>query len=522
MDDNRKTKEQLIEELQGLRGQILEQERLEADRRRTEEPLRESEEKFHSLYNNSLDGIIFGAPDGSILAANPAACTILGWSEQELCMGRRDLLLDKNDPRVKQIIKEREKTGRFRGEVRCRKKNGAFIPVEVGTTQFTLSTGEKRTQIILRDITKQKKAETALKESEERFRLLAEVIEEVFWMADPGIEKMIYISPGYEKVWGRSRKSLYKNPKSFIEFVHPEDRDRVAAVTLRENKDEPFKIEYRIVRPDGSIRWIWDRGFPVRSEGGLVSYFVGVATDITDRTRVEEALKASEKSLRLLSTRLINAQENERKRIAYELHDDLGQSLVGLKIQLSRLKKKSSGTSPKLTQGITQALNAIDEITEDVRRLSRELRPSVLEHLGLMDALQWLFEDFSKKYGIIISNSISQLNETFAKEQEIIIFRIFQEGLANIGRHSDATQVTIAMSQARNTIGFSITDNGKGFNLEEIRKRKPSKIGLGLIAMNERATMAGGSLEIKSQVGKGTSICFSIRKGRSRKRREVS
>jgi PAS domain S-box-containing protein len=180
MNDNRKTKKQLIEELQSLRRKVPAQGRMGSDHSRTEEALRENEENFHSIYNNSLNGIIFGSPDGSILAANPAACAILGWSEGELCLGGRDLLVDKNEPRLKRLIREREKTGRFRGEFHCRHKNGSFIPVEIGTTEFTLSSGEKRALVILKEITEQKKAEKALKESEERFRLLAEVIEEFF------------------------------------------------------------------------------------------------------------------------------------------------------------------------------------------------------------------------------------------------------------------------------------------------------------------------------------------------------
>jgi signal transduction histidine kinase len=148
-------------------------------------------------------------------------------------------------------------------------------------------------------------------------------------------------------------------------------------------------------------------------------------------------------------------------------------------------------------------------MTETVRRLSRELRPSVLEHLGLSEALQWLFEDFTGKYRMPVFNSIKEIKQKFSKEQEIIIFRVFQEALFNIGKHAKATRVTIDMTDQGKSAVFLIQDNGKGFDQKEVKRRPPLKTGLGLIAMNERAIMAGGLFEIKSEPGKGTRITFA-------------
>ncbi|HKW88515.1 MAG TPA: response regulator, partial [Candidatus Acidoferrales bacterium] len=144
---------------------------------------------------------------------------------------------------------------------------------------------------ILMDITERKRVEKALRESEERFRLIAETITEVFWISDPSISKMFYISPGYEHVWGRSLESLRENPRSFIEAIHHEDRERVTTDLIVQKEGKPFDHEYRIIRPDGSIRWIWDRGYPVRDEAGTVTRYVGVAHDITARKLAEQSLR---------------------------------------------------------------------------------------------------------------------------------------------------------------------------------------------------------------------------------------
>ena len=141
---------------------------------------------------------------------------------------------------------------------------------------------------IATDITERKQMEESLRESEERFRLIAETVAEVFWMADVNIEGILYVNPSYERVWGRTRKSLYENPRSFLDAIHLEDRKRVLANLELEKIGQPFDHEYRIIRPDGSIRWIWDRGFPVYEKTGQITRYVGVAQDITERKKIEE------------------------------------------------------------------------------------------------------------------------------------------------------------------------------------------------------------------------------------------
>ena len=133
----------------------------------------------------------------------------------------------------------------------------------------------------------QRRGEEALRQSEERFRQIAETIDEVFWIADPSVPRMLYVSTAYERVWGRSCASLYANPPSLLESIHSDDRERVLANLKSQKTGQPFDHEYRVVRPDGAVRWIWDRGFPVRDVAGQVIRYAGVAVDITERKLAE-------------------------------------------------------------------------------------------------------------------------------------------------------------------------------------------------------------------------------------------
>ena len=161
-----------------------------------------------------------------------------------------------------------------------------------------VSNGEKTGSVyVARDITKNKQATETLRISEERFRIIAENINEVIWMADIELREMLYVSPGYERIFRRSQDSLYENPRSFIDAIHPEDKDRVLANLLNEERGQPFDHEYRIIWPDGSIRWIWDRGYPVHNDEGKITCFTGVAEDITEKKQVEEEKKAIQAKL---------------------------------------------------------------------------------------------------------------------------------------------------------------------------------------------------------------------------------
>jgi signal transduction histidine kinase len=228
------------------------------------------------------------------------------------------------------------------------------------------------------------------------------------------------------------------------------------------------------------------------------------------RRQAEEALKESEERLRYLASQMIHAQETERKRISLELHDDLGQILTVLKLQVREIDKGLPADFRKLRECCEDLRNNLDEVIEKMRRLSRDLSPSILIDLGLPAALRHLTEEFSKYHDIKLSLKMGHIKNQFTAEEEINLYRIFQEALNNIVKHAQATRIEITIKKHGGQVSFRVHDNGRGFYRDHILSQDTSSRGLGLTAIEERVRMLGGTLEISSQEGEGTSIAFVV------------
>jgi len=232
--------------------------------------------------------------------------------------------------------------------------------------------------------------------------------------------------------------------------------------------------------------------------------------EIEKHQRAAEALRESKNRLRFLSSHILKAQEEERRRISLELHDELGQSLSLLKMKLGGIQRKLGSERHDLAEPLKEAHQYIDFTIENVRRLSRDLSPSILEDLGLSAAIDWLLSDFSRYYDIETNVDAKDISDCFFLEKQIIIYRIFQEALTNIAKHAGAGKVEVLIKEDDGRILFSIRDNGRGFDYKAVLARESIEKGLGLPAMYERALMLGSSLEIESQDRKGTQIFFSV------------
>ncbi len=248
-----------------------------------------------------------------------------------------------------------------------------------------------------------------------------------------------------------------------------------------------------------------------------------LATDITERKFAEKRLQESEKNLRHLASQLLNVQELERKRISRELHDELGQALLVLKLQLHALARQQGKADAGAKEDLNDILAYVDGVVDNVRRLARDLSPTILEDLGFSAALRRLIEGFQKHYNLKeCSISLDEINHLLSAEAKINVYRIFQEALTNIGKYARATRVTVKIKKGKGRVSFQLQDNGRGFNIDQVRGRDAAGRGLGLAAMEERVRMLEGTLLLESQEGQGTKICFSVpaSEGKGSKRQE--
>jgi signal transduction histidine kinase len=206
----------------------------------------------------------------------------------------------------------------------------------------------------------------------------------------------------------------------------------------------------------------------------------------------------------------LSAQEKERKRVSRELHDELGQSLLTLKLQLRALEKRLAPGQAGLKTDFGLVFRHINRVTEDVRRISRELSPSILEDLGLVAALKWMIKRIGKHHYIEISCDVDALEGWFDPEKELILFRIFQEALTNVAKHSRTRHARIAARRYRRTFILTVEDKGQGFDTEKVLGRRNADRGLGLTAMDERVRMLGGRLKLWSQKQRGAVVTVSV------------
>ncbi len=303
------------------------------------------------------------------------------------------------------------------------------------------------------------------------------------------------------------------------EKTHPYDRDRIwNEVQEALEKREPFELVYRIITRSGDEKWVWERGRGIYSSKGELLYLEGLVTDITerihaerDRERLFNELNSKHEQLQALSRRLVEIQEAERFHIARELHDEIGALLTGLKLKIESSKRSAIDA---YTANLSEMETLVNELMGRVREISLDLRPPMLDDIGLVHTLMWHFDRYTNQTNIRVHFKQSEVErKRFTMEVETAIYRIIQEALTNVARHADVSEVTVLLWSDQQTLNLEIEDKGKGFNPEEVLASDKT---FGLIGIRERVALLGGRLMINSSPGAGTYLKVEIPMDNSR------
>ena len=372
----------------------------------------------------------------------------------------------------------------------------ALLEEATGDVAFALEVFEKEEM--------RRKAEQGIVESERRYHTLAEVSPVGIFHTDAA-GSTTYVNPRWCQISGITYEKAMGN--GWFEAVHPDDRDM-----LRRNWEEATRhqqvsvSEYRFVRPNGSTAWVIGQAIPERDADGAIVGYVGTTTDITDRKLAEKEMEESSQKLRQLTTHLLNIREEERKRIGREIHDELGQQLTAIKMDISWIAKKTDPSQEAFKTKLQNVIALLDGGNQSIRRILNELRPVILDDYGLLEALRWQAQQFTANTHIPVAMTASESDMKIPEEISTCIFRVFQEALTNITRYAKATQVKVSLDIDSDSVLMNIEDNGLGFDTELTKTKK----SFGILGMKERVASLNGRFDLSSVPGNGTRISIHI------------
>jgi len=369
------------------------------------------------------------------------------------------------------------------------------------------------------DITDRKRAELALRASETRFRLLAENAHDMIYRyrVQPAFG-MDYLSPAATAMTGHAPEEFSADPELPFRIIHPDDR---AKAQLMRQDPEGFRepVILRWVHADGRIVHIEHRNTPVYDGQGRLVAIEGIGRDVTEQVAIEHRLRDSEAHMRRLAANLELAREQERANVSRELHDELGQTLTAVKIELARVAREllKQGIGHESLDRLQSIIGGVDLATETVRRLAAALRPPALDHLGLVAAIELEAAAVSRRTGLRCRVVGNRRADNLNPQQATALFRIVQEALTNVVRHASASAVSIWINGSTRATSLKIQDNGVGMT----NGQQNGAGGIGLLGMRERTEQIAGTLTITSRPGRGTAIRVVAPASRTQERADL-
>ena len=475
---------------------------------------------------------------GRILSVNAFGAEYLGYTVQELVGHSVLTIIHEGDHSVVEkhlqtCLKSKSKICHW--EFRKVKRDGGVIWVRESARVLVDQVGEKTIMVVCEDITQRKLAEEEIQSlnedleqrvaertselealniqlmnSEARYRAVVEDQTELICRFLPD-RTLTFANEAYCRYFDKTRKELIG--QRFMEMLPKEDLQRLNEHLASLTKEHPTAVitHRRVATPHGRLRWQQWTDRAIFDNSGVLVEYQSVGNDITERKEAEEELRNSRERLRAFSARLQSAKEEEARRISREIHDKLGQALTGLKMDISWLQRKitklsAARSANNIQDRMTSMCREIDETVQTVRRISTELRPGVLDDVGLVGALEWQAQEFKNRTGVRFTLSANKKELQLDSNLATAVFRIFQEILTNITRHARASDIQVSLNSRESELVLQVSDNGIG-----ILKKDFARIGaLGIVGMRERAQLFGGRVELQGVSGKGTTVSVTF------------
>lgn len=471
----------------------------------------DADEKFLKLFHNNLVGMILTDEDHLITDVNEHFLKLAGENREDL-IGKSALEFGLMNPDYfLSLLKQLGETGHLSNiELPYVTRDNKKVTFLFSTEQVMIE-GKKYWLSMVVDISIKKEIEEVISGSELRFRTLAKTAPVGIFETD---EKgnTVYVNEAWMEYSGLSYEDALNN--EWMNMIHPDDReDQINKWIERSQKGETSFSEYRIINKSGQLRWVNGRAVPLKDNTERVTGYIGTIADVTEIKQALEILKQNHETLteqteqlRDLSTYLQQVREDERAKIAREIHDELGQQLTGLKMDISWLKRKVGPTDGEIMRKFDDAMLLIDTAVKSIRLIVTELRPSVIDDLGLNAAFEWQVEEFSQRTGINVEYRSGFNDLDIDSNTSIGLFRILQESLTNVARHANAQKVMVNVGKKDGMLELTVKDDGVGFDTA-IRQAEHS---YGLLGIKERINMMKGDFYIRSKPGDGTLISVSI------------
>ena len=479
-------------------------------RKQMENNLRESEEKFRAIFEGALDGILLmDAETRRFVSANPAFCASIGCEPNELT---NFAVLDIHPPEdIPWIVEDIQR--HVRGETKVSfdipvlRRDGSIFYADIRSSPILLN-GKQYRVGVFRDNSTRRELEEVRRLSELKHRLLFEASHDALMTLWPPTWEFVGANQATLKLFGSDspEQLLGRGPWGVSPEFQP-DGEKSSEKALK-------MIEIAMNEGSNSFEWLHQRmdGTPffaevllTRIDLGTEVFIQATVRDITNRRQADNALRESQQLLRELAAQSAASREAELKNVAREVHDELGQILTAVRMDVSLLRMQFGEHNPQLNQKIQDMMVLVDKAIQGVRDVTVNLRPPALD-MGLVPALTWLTNDFNSRNNSVCSLRLVNNPRELTEAQTVVIFRIVQESLTNVARHAAASRVDITLGQVESGVEITVQDDGQGFDVVQ----KPGKKSFGLLGMKERALAVNGRVNVVSTTGKGTVVSVYI------------